>query len=293
MSGDDEATRFIQQNSHRIFRIILRIVRNLDDAEELTQDTFMKALRRQDQLKHQEKATHWLSRIATNTAIDFLRRKRCSLVTDSRRTADSLSSPYESAEQSLLRRERWSHLQRGLAQLTTRERTALTLRDLDDMSPEQVAIRMHCATPTIRAHISNARVKFKRYLREEEYGSGYDGREAGVSMPIPVEADWMLILVCAPDRSVETAGVLLLDRNSNQIFMRLKALLNQTDESIRDIWKDVASDLESMARELGGSEVVHWLETTASHTLQVSERHSLKVVDVEKVLQQLFADHVS
>ena len=52
----------------------IRIVGNVDDAQDLTQETFIKALQRQEQIKDLEKAAHWLSRIASNTAIDFLRR---------------------------------------------------------------------------------------------------------------------------------------------------------------------------------------------------------------------------
>lgn len=63
-------------NEHRrIFRQIYRIVGNVHDAEDLTQETFIKALVRQDQLNDNVKAAHWLSKIATNTAIDFLRRQ--------------------------------------------------------------------------------------------------------------------------------------------------------------------------------------------------------------------------
>ena len=58
----------------RVFLLIYRIVGNVADAQDLTQEAFIKALQRQDQLKDLEKAAHWLSRIASNTAIDFLRR---------------------------------------------------------------------------------------------------------------------------------------------------------------------------------------------------------------------------
>src|SRR5271167_1182817 len=66
--------RFISDNLRRIFLLIYRIVGNVADAQDLTQEAFIKALQRQDQLKDLEKAAHWLSRIASNTAIDFLRR---------------------------------------------------------------------------------------------------------------------------------------------------------------------------------------------------------------------------
>ena len=66
--------RFISDNLRRVFVQIYRIVGNVDDAQDLTQEAFIKALQRSDQLKDTQKAAHWLSRIATNTAIDFLRR---------------------------------------------------------------------------------------------------------------------------------------------------------------------------------------------------------------------------
>src|SRR5256712_9681345 len=70
----ERQNRFVSDNLRRIFLQIYRIVGNIADAQDLTQEAFIKALQRQDQLKDEQKAAHWLSRIATNTAIDFLRR---------------------------------------------------------------------------------------------------------------------------------------------------------------------------------------------------------------------------
>ena len=58
---------------------IFRMVGNVHDAQDLTQEAFIKALQRQDQLRDELKAAHWLSRIATNTALDFLRRTAASI----------------------------------------------------------------------------------------------------------------------------------------------------------------------------------------------------------------------
>src|ERR671937_1843585 len=70
----ERQNRFVSDHLRRIFLQIYRIVGNVADAQDLTQEAFIKALQRQDQLKDEQKAAHWLSRIATNTAIDFLRR---------------------------------------------------------------------------------------------------------------------------------------------------------------------------------------------------------------------------
>jgi len=72
--SSEQQNRFVTENMRRVFLLIYRVVGNVANAQDLTQEAFIKALQRQDQLKDLEKAAHWLSRIATNTAIDFLRR---------------------------------------------------------------------------------------------------------------------------------------------------------------------------------------------------------------------------
>src|SRR6202166_5307761 len=71
----ERQNRFVSSHMRRIFIQIYRVVRNVSDAQDLTQEAFIKALQHQEQLKDEQKAAHWLSRIATNTAIDFMRRQ--------------------------------------------------------------------------------------------------------------------------------------------------------------------------------------------------------------------------
>ena len=166
-SGSDAQSQFVQQNLRRIFLLIYRIVGNVDDAQDLTQETFIKALQRQGQLKDLERATHWLSRIAANTAIDFLRRKKKLSFTDVSQLA-GYPTPWANPEQCVLRDEHKLHLDGGLAVLTERERMALLLRDVEDIPADQVAEHMNCSMATVRSHIANARTKFKKYLEERK-----------------------------------------------------------------------------------------------------------------------------
>jgi RNA polymerase sigma-70 factor (ECF subfamily) len=145
----ERQNRFVQDNLRRVFLIIYRIVGNVADAQDLTQEAFIKALQRGDQLKDTQKAAQWLSRIAHNTAIDF----------------DPLRVPAErNPESQLLRGEQQKYLEDGLRLLTVKERTALLLRDVEDLPAEQVAQRLGCSMATVRSHIANARIKFKRYI---------------------------------------------------------------------------------------------------------------------------------
>ena len=167
-SDSDLETQFVQQNLRRIFLLIYRMVGNVDDAQDLTQETFIKALQRHKQLRDIEKAQGWLSRIAANTAIDFMRRNKRFSSTDLSEILETRMSAHESPEQTFLRGERKLQLDGGLAALTVRERTALLLRDVEELPAEQVAAHMNCSTATVRSHIANARIKFKRYLDERK-----------------------------------------------------------------------------------------------------------------------------
>jgi RNA polymerase sigma-70 factor (ECF subfamily) len=158
-------SRFISDNLRRIFLLIYRIVGNVADAQDLTQEAFIKALQRQDQLKDLEKAAQWVSRIARNTAIDFLRRSgRLSFAELEELPEPALRSHADSPEQTLLRAEHRYRLEAGLEILTERERTALLLRDVEDLSAEEVAAELNCSKATVRSHIANARVKLRRYF---------------------------------------------------------------------------------------------------------------------------------
>src|SRR5215472_7136720 len=163
--SSEQQTRFVNENMRRVFLLIYRIVGNVPDAQDLTQEAFIKALQRQDQLKDLDKAAHWLSRSASNTAIDFLRRNGRVSFSDIDDMPEPISSaPEESPEQLVLRAEHREYLETGLGVLTDRERTALLLRDVEGLPAEEVAERLSCSKATVRSHIANARVKFRRYL---------------------------------------------------------------------------------------------------------------------------------
>jgi RNA polymerase sigma-70 factor (ECF subfamily) len=164
VTSQDIQNRFVSDNLRRIFLLIYRIVGNVADAQDLTQEAFIKALQRQDQLKDIEKAAHWLSRIASNTAIDFLRRNGKVNFCEIDTLVEPLTEPRESPEQAVLRSEHRAYLEEGLTVLTERERTALLLRDVEGLAAEEVAEQMNCSKATVRSHIANARIKFRRYV---------------------------------------------------------------------------------------------------------------------------------
>jgi RNA polymerase sigma-70 factor, ECF subfamily len=156
---------FVSAHMRRIFLQIYRMVGNVADAQDLTQEAFIKALQRTEQLKDEQKAAHWLSRIATNTALDFLRRHGRVTFCEIEYAPESHS---ESPEDELLRNEHRDYLRDALGSLTPRERAAFVLRDVEDLPAEEVAQRLCCSKATVRSHIANARIKLKKYMAKRK-----------------------------------------------------------------------------------------------------------------------------
>src|ERR1039457_1508215 len=129
----ERQNRFVSDHFRRIFVQIYHVVQNVADAQDLTQEAFIKALQHQEQLKDEAKAAHWLSRIATNTAIDFLRKSGRATFCEIDEAPESHS---ENPEQALLRSEERNYLEDGLRLLSPRERAALMQRDVEGLPAE-------------------------------------------------------------------------------------------------------------------------------------------------------------
>ncbi len=162
-AGRDTEQEFIAAHQRRVFLLIYRVVGNVADAQDLTQDAFVKALARRAQLKDEQKAAQWLGRIAYNTAIDFVRQRRrvnfCEL--EAAPEPQALDNP----ERLVLRAEKQAYLADGLRLLSERERAALILRDVEGLPAAEVAQHLGCSMATVRSHIANARTKFRKYIK--------------------------------------------------------------------------------------------------------------------------------
>jgi len=159
----DKEQEFIAAHLRRIFVLIYRMVGNVADAQDLTQEAFVKALARREQLKDEQKAAQWLGRIAYNTAIDHIRQRRKMVFCE----LESAPEPQhlENPERLVLRAEKQAYLADGLRLLSERERAALILRDVEGLPAADVARLIGCSRATVRSHIANARVKFRKYIK--------------------------------------------------------------------------------------------------------------------------------
>jgi RNA polymerase sigma-70 factor (ECF subfamily) len=163
-----EFDRIFTEYSAPIFNYALRMVGDADRAADITQDTFIKAYRKLDTLTDPSSTRSWLYRIATNTAIDEMRRRRhvSPMGTDEERTfeqADGGPGP-ETQVLSGLMDERIS---RALLHLKPNHRQCLILSDVEDMSAVQIGEVMGMSNGAVRVLLCRARGEMRRLLAAE------------------------------------------------------------------------------------------------------------------------------
>jgi RNA polymerase sigma-70 factor (ECF subfamily) len=171
-SGDKRAfDLLVLKYQTRIIKLVGRYVRDLSEAEDVAQETFLKAYRAIDRFRDDSAFYTWIYRIAINTAKNHI-------VAQKRRTPSGGLEPAESElmerdsrfediatpERLALRDEIQSTLIGAIDALPLDLRTAVTLRELDGMSYEEIADAMECPIGTVRSRIFRAREAINKSL---------------------------------------------------------------------------------------------------------------------------------
>lgn len=153
--------RLYETHRHALFTHLLRLVGDPMIAEDLCQEAFLKALRNWDKQEQINNQVAWLYRIATNTAYDYLRRRRRFQVA-SLYEHDQASDNDSSMEQRLDTRE---PIQRVLALLPTEARRLL-LSSYAGHSTHELAAALDCSNAAVRLRLFRARERFRKiYLQ--------------------------------------------------------------------------------------------------------------------------------
>jgi len=167
-AGDEDACReFVDAYRDRIITVVARVAGSGADADDLAQETFVKALRSIHRFEGGSALFTWLYRIAVNTARDHLasrrRRPAVSLEGEDGLLADP-PAPGDEPPEALLRLERQRAVRLALERLPEPFRTTLILRDMEGNSYEQVAEILGISIGTVESRIFRARCKLRALL---------------------------------------------------------------------------------------------------------------------------------
>ncbi len=164
----DDAYLFVEElfgkHQQEIYAYLLRMLRDPELAADLTQDAFVKAYRAYDSLQKPENARAWLYQIAHRVALDDLRRRRIvrfiPLVGETRNSTPS-------AEHLVMDASLSGDLQRALARIPERQRAALLLAELHDLSGVELAAALGVSHVAARALLTRARESLRQALAVE------------------------------------------------------------------------------------------------------------------------------
>jgi RNA polymerase sigma factor (sigma-70 family) len=173
MSALDAADRaFIErlfaEHHGEIYGYLARMVRDDELAADLAQETFVKAYRALDSLEDRERARAWLFSIASRTALDELRRRRLIRFVPWSGESQGVAA---SAEDQALRGAVSGEMERALARIPDRQRTALVLAELHEMTGVELASALGVSHEAARALLTRARESLRQALAEERAAS--------------------------------------------------------------------------------------------------------------------------
>jgi len=167
----------VTRHSGEIYGLLFRLTGDTEEAADLTQETFLQALRAINTFRGDADLKTWLFRIAVNKSRNrfrwWKRRKRESTVSldlpigSSERTyQDVLPDRSESPEAAVLRVERESRLRRAMNKLASTYREALVLRDIHGLSYEEVAEALDVNIGTVKSRIARGREELRKQLTD-------------------------------------------------------------------------------------------------------------------------------
>jgi RNA polymerase sigma factor (sigma-70 family) len=167
VGGDDKAyAKLLQRYKRPVYHVILKMVRNVDDAEDLMMESFSKAFRSLHRFKKDFTFSTWLFRIATNNTIDFIRKKKLNTFsientyTDDNGTSVSIDIEDKAnldPQEETIRTQKEEIMQVFVGMLPAKYQKLVRLRYFHELSYEEIAVELEAPLGTVKAQLHRAR----------------------------------------------------------------------------------------------------------------------------------------
>ncbi len=174
--GDQKAySELMSRYRDAIYFMLLKMVSNKDDADDLTIEAFGKAFKNIHQYSPSYAFSTWLFKIATNNCIDFLRKKRATLVSIDGSGTDKdnerqmvLEADTLTPEETLINQQKAKLMKTVVSNLKPRYRTLIELRYFKEFSYEEIAEELTLPIGTVKAQLFRARELLYNILKNSE-----------------------------------------------------------------------------------------------------------------------------
>jgi RNA polymerase sigma-70 factor, ECF subfamily len=162
------ASVFFKEDYQRIFRYILSMVQDTAEAEDLTQETFLRAYASRHTLRDEGAQTSWLYRIATHVCLDRLRQYACRNPKETDTDIDQVevAEPDAPSLQKVIEQGEMSAcVQRYLTRLSDSYRAVILLHDMHELTAPEIARLLGESLANVKIRLHRARVKLKNTLQ--------------------------------------------------------------------------------------------------------------------------------
>ncbi|MGA2197382.1 MAG: sigma-70 family RNA polymerase sigma factor [Bryobacteraceae bacterium] len=162
----------VRRYEAKIFRLAQHVTQNREDAEDVLQETFMKAYEHLDQFQGNSKFYTWIVRIAVNQALMKLRRRKTDKSVSLDETIDTgedtivreIAAWDENPEQRFSREELGGILDTAVESLEPPYRSVFVLRDIEELSTEETADALGLSIPAVKSRLLRARLQLREKL---------------------------------------------------------------------------------------------------------------------------------
>ena len=174
--GDDKSFEaLVRKYEKLVSTCVYSVVGNAEDVLDVSQEVFLKVYKSLNSFKGDSEFSTWLYRIAKNTALDFVRKRKANTVSidSSGEESEGFDIPDDnisaSPEKKALQNEGVQKLYDAMEQLSEEHREIIILRDLNDYSYEEIAERLGLEAGTVKSRLHRARDTLRKILLKENY----------------------------------------------------------------------------------------------------------------------------
>ncbi len=173
-SGDQKAyDQLVLLYKNAVFGIIFKMVNNKQEAEDLTQEAFIKAYHSINSFNEEYAFSTWLFKIATNNCIDFFRKRKLKTYSMDRtikykedEVQQEYADPQPDAERVIIASEKSKKISDAINLLPEKYRVAIILRHQEEKSYDEIAEELNLPLGTVKARIFRAREMLKKSLKD-------------------------------------------------------------------------------------------------------------------------------
>lgn len=168
--------QLVLEHEKIVYNIIYRIMDNEEDTYDLSQETFIKAYTKINQFNEESKFSTWLYRIATNTSLDELRKRKGKEIYSidrplSGEDSDILPEHIDknaNVEEEIIDKEKSNVIECAFKELNENNKAILNLREIQGLSYDEIAKVLGVSLGTVKSRISRARQEMKNILMQDK-----------------------------------------------------------------------------------------------------------------------------